>query len=151
MDDVQIVKASSFDAGIILPRDVRVSIDEVGMFASVKGGTTVENKVTLYNAMTQTVSMADEYNTPIDVVGVVVKPGQMTDINTGELVDSIATILIDSDGLGHMSHGKAVLSAISNILASFGTPDQWPDGMKIVPIAQTGRNGFKYTTLKIAF
>ena len=72
-------------------------------------------------------------------------------VNTGELVDSIMTVLIDKEGNGHMSHSKAVLSSIMNIVASFGMPDEWPDGMRIVPIAQAGRSGFKYTTLKIAF
>lgn len=151
-DNVEIIQAAEINTnGIILPREVRGAIDAVGMFASVKGGDTLENKVAVFNATSTSVSMSDEYNTPIDVMGVVIKPTQMTDINTGELVDSIMTVLIDKDGNGHMSHSKAVLSAVMNIVASFGMPDEWPEGMRIVPIAQAGRNGYKYTTLKIAF
>ena len=151
-DNVEIIQAPEINTnGVILPREVRSSIDAVGMFADIKGGDTLENKVTVFNATQESVSMSDEYNVPIEVVGVVIKPGQMQDVNTGEVVDSIMTILIDSQGVGHMSHGKAVLSAICNILAQFGLPTEWPEGMRIVPIAQQGRNGYKYTTLKIAF
>lgn len=149
MEIVPVVEVNT--GGIVLPRNVRAGIEAGGMFCSIRGGDTTANKVAVFNAMSDASRLSEEIGTPIEVAGVVVRPTQMEDPVTGELVDSVMTVLVDTQGNGHMSHGKGVLSAVGNILGTFGEPDQWPQGMKVVPIEQTGRRGFKYTTLKIAF
>lgn len=133
--------------GIALPAIVRDGMNQLGMYVTINDPDSAASKVAVYNATATSTSLSDEIGTPITVKGIVIQPTEMEDMATGQMVPSIMTVLIDEQGHGHRSHGKGVLSAVGKLLALFGSPDQWPDGMKVVPVEETGRRGFKYVTL----
>lgn len=141
----EIIKAS--DVNVILPEIVRDGINKLGMFVAIDNPDSVASKVAVYNATTESVHLADEIGKEIKVRGIVMRPNSFTD-NDGTTTDVITTTLIDENGIGHMAHGRGVSSAITNIMGLFGTPDMWPDTMRIVPISQRGRNGFNFVNLK---
>lgn len=141
----EIIKAN--DVNVILPEIVREGINKLGMFVAIDNPDSVASKVAVYNATTESVHLADEIGKEIKVRGIVMRPNSFTN-NDGTVTDVITTTLIDDDGIGHMAHGRGVLTAITNIMGLFGTPDMWPDTMRIVPISQRGRNGFNFVSLK---
>lgn len=130
-----------------MPEIIRDAISKWGMFVAIDNPDSIESKVAVYNATTESVHLADEIGAEIKVRGIVMKPNSFTD-SDGITTDVITTVLIDDKGIGHMAHGRGVLASITNIIGLFGMPDAWPDTMRIVPISQRGRNGFNFVTLK---
>lgn len=125
------------------------AIDRAGAFVAMRNPDSVEAKVAIYNATVSSERLRDHVGEAIDVAGVMVKP-DVVEVD-GERHESYMAVIIDSQGRGFMSHSAGVVNALGNILATFGTPEEWPDGMRLVPIEETSRRGFKFVTLKISF
>lgn len=113
--------------------------------------TSAKAKAAQFNALNNAVSLADNEGKPITIVGIASTPGtrevtdQVTGLPTGQVVPTDDTVLLGEDGTGYFTKSYGIAKSIRNLLAAYGTPDQWPDGKLTVKVdnVKTGRGKMK--------
>ena len=84
--------------------------------------TTKEDKIKLYNAFNSpTEKIGNLINQKIDVVDVVLAHVELVNDKTGELEDSVRTILIDKDGKSYDATSSGIYNSVLTILSVFGS------------------------------
>lgn len=121
-------------------------------------GTDVASKLALFSATTDTVSLSEHLNEPIELANLVVQVIDIneTDANDNPIVDPATgevktvtvprTILIGKDGKAFHAVSNGIFKSVENLTGILGTdPAQW--GGLTVKAVQGGSGTRKYMTL----
>lgn len=127
---------------------------EIKFFSSIVDDGSRESKIDIYNAISREDKKIGEcINEVIEVVDVVAHPITLPDEETGEIINTVRTILVDKNGNNYVGVSNGINSALTRIFAIIGRPDNgaWhekPVKMKIKQIqTRTGNN--KVNTIEL--
>lgn len=88
---------------------------------------TSEGKKSVFNALTNAVSLSENPQEMLNVAGIIVRPAQRTDLITGEIVDCESATFITTDGDSYFSTSngivncaKALMTAVDGVFPSEG-------------------------------
>lgn len=93
-------------------------------YCSMQDDGTRKSKVKIYNAINSSEkSLSDMIGKRIEVVDVVAYPVQLTDEETGEVIETIRTVLIDKQGVGYNAVSSGITNSLNKIFGIIGTPE----------------------------
>lgn len=123
---------------------------ERSFFCSIKDDGTRASKVKIYNALnTQGEQLSDHINEELEIVDISAHAIKVVDNSTGELTQTLRTVLIAKDGTTYQAVSSGVISSLQKIFAIVGFPS-WVDEPVIVkPVNVKTNNGFKVLTLEL--
>lgn len=127
---------------------------EIQFYSSMQDDGTRKSKVDIYNAISrEDKKIGDCINEVLNIVDVVAHPITLVDEETGEVINTIRTILIDDKGVNYVGVSGGITNALSRIFAIIGRPDNgaWKDEpvkMKIKQIATRNGNN-KVNTIEL--
>lgn len=93
---------------------------------------TYEGTARLFNSMNSAVSLSDENPGKLAINGLVVRPAKQTDPVTGEVRDTLETILITVDGTAYFSRSDGIAKSAVAFMAAFGKLGFPSEGATIV-------------------
>lgn len=104
-----------------------------------------KSKVKIYNAINNAEkSLNDFIGKRLDIVDIVAYPVELVDDESGEIVKSVRTVLIDKDGIGYSAVSAGVTNSLNKIFGIIGTPENgaWHDEPVAMEVRQIKtRNG----------
>ena len=133
---------------IALSNNIIKTISNGDTYVSMHDKDSIESKMTVFNAFAKPVKMSDALNKSLKVIGIAARPSQITDIETGEVIYSMMSVIITDDGVPYMTRSNSFFNALNDLLISFGEPQDWPDNMRITPVKRQGRT-YEYLTLNV--
>lgn len=103
-------------------------------------------KMELFNAINTAVPIWDELDSNpdlvIDCVNIIGHDTQVADMNDGDkMLDKVRVIFVDKSGRTYSSSSEAVFSAVKQLMAIFGKPNEWEGSLKIKPFKQKSSRG----------
>lgn len=114
-------------------------------FCSMVDDGSRKSKIAIYNAINSAdESLGDHIGETISVVDVVAHPVQLTNEETGEIVECLRTVLITKEGKSYVAVSQGITSALSKIFSIVGMPTggAWHDEPVKMKIRQVKtRNG----------
>ena len=119
-----------------------------GIYCSMQAETQAD-RLAIYDAVSNSESLDDMVGKIIAITNVVIQPVEMTDNATGEVRCINRIVLICEDGKAYGCTSSGVETSIKNLFGIVGMPP-WNPAIKMIPMKQQGRNGYKFTTLAIA-
>lgn len=118
---------------------------ETSFYCSIPDDGSRKAKVAIYNAVNNSEkSLSDMIGKPLDIVDVVAYPVTLADEETGEVIESIRTVLIDKDGTSYSAVSSGITNSLSKIFAIVGSPlnGAWHDEPVKMEVKQVNtRNG----------
>ena len=118
-------------------------------FSSINDDGTRESRAKIYNAVNKAEEKVDDHKGEVlQLVDVVAHPITLTDENTGELVDTVRTVLIMEDGKSYEAVSQGIVSSLSKLFAVVGKPTYNPP-LAIKIVEQKTRKGFKTNTIEL--
>lgn len=89
------------------------------------------DKKAFYNAINSTdVNLSDCINKVIKVKSFLFVPAQITDMETGEIIETERVVVFDADGNSYYSTAQGLLSSFKNLAVCFpSTAEEWKDGL----------------------
>jgi hypothetical protein len=120
----------------------------IQVYTSIQGEDTA-TKIKVYNAMNdQEAAISDMLGKTLVITDVLAFPVEMTDDETGELINLLRVVLIDKDGKSYGSVARGVASSIQKIIGVVGQAP-WNPAIKISPVEKKTRKGFKTLVLRL--
>lgn len=118
-------------------------------FCSIKDDGSRAAKIRTYNAINSAQEKLDDHKKEIlSIKDVAAHPIQLVDENTGEVVVAMRVILIAEDNTTYECVSAGVVSSLQKIFAIIGMPT-WEEPVKMMPVEQKTRKGFKVLTLEL--
>lgn len=111
---------------------------------------TMDERLKIFNAVNNAFALEDIINTPIKISNVIIQPVETVDRATGEQMQRNRIVLICEDGAAYGCMSTGVETALRNLFAIVGNPDEWEHAITMKPVKVQGKNGFKFTTLELA-
>ena len=119
-------------------------------FCSIHNDGTRESKVKIYNALnTQGEQLSDHINEELKIVDVAAHTINVVDKATGELSQTLRTVLIAADGATYQAVSGGVISSLQKIFAIVGFPSWKDEPVVLKPVNVKTNNGFKVLTLEL--
>lgn len=119
-------------------------------FCSIQDDGTRESKVKIYNALnTQGEQLSDHINEELKIVDVSAHTINVVDKTTGELSQTLRTVLIAEDGTTYQAVSGGVISSLQKIFAIVGFPSWKDEPVVLKPVNVKTNNGFKVLTLEL--
>lgn len=157
--NIENTEVATIDNGVVAVENngdiVTYTIDDLtnvnsSFFCSIKDDGTRESRVKIYNALnTQGEQLSDHINEELEIVDISAHTIKVVDNSTGELTQTLRTVLIAKDGTTYQSVSSGVISSLQKIFAIVGFPS-WVDEPVIVkPVNVKTNNGFKVLTLEL--
>ena len=149
---------------VALNDSARESVDVVALIDNLRSGrssvystydsATIEGKLAVMDAITNSEPVADHLNKPFAWANFVIQEATLTDEKTGELRTLPRLVLIDVDGKAYHAISDGLVKSVMNYLGVIGrpgTPD-WPAEGVWVMVAEVKGSipGRKFFTLKAA-
>lgn len=100
-------------------------------------GDSFADRLTVYNAINNSVPLADNLNKTIEVADFVIQPIDLADEETGEVRSVARTVIIATDGTAYHAISAVVFRDVQNIIGILGKPGSWDEPLKV----KTVRNG----------
>lgn len=120
----------------------------VMLYSSIEDDGTRESKIKIYNAMNEAdAKLADQVNKVLEIQDLVAFPVEIL-TEDGELVNAMRMIFVTPEGETYASVATGVYSSIQKIIGIVG-PAPWKPALKITPIQQPTRKGFKTLTIRL--
>ena len=120
-------------------------------FCSIADDGTRKSKVAIFNAVNGAdESLGDHIGEVLEVVDVVAHPVTLTDEETGEIINSLRTVLITKDGKTYTAVSQGITNALARVFSIVGMPS-WKDEpvkMKIKQIKTRNGNN-KVNTIEL--
>lgn len=107
----------------------------------------MEEKLDLYDAVSDSESLDDHVNEVISVQDVVIQPVEMVDDKTGEVVHRNRIVLVTPAGEAFGCVSSGVETSLRNLFAIVGMPP-WTPSIDFKVVKKKGRNGYNFTSLK---
>lgn len=124
---------------------------EAGFFCSIVDDGKRATKVAIYNAINSAdESLADHIGEVLEIVDVVAHPVTLVQEETGEVIESLRTVLIDKNGKSYTAVSQGITNSLSRIFSIVGMPS-WKDEpvkMKIKQI-KTNNGNNKVNTIEL--
>jgi len=124
-----------------------LSKGQTGLFSTITG-TDFESKVTLMNALSNSIPVSENLKTTIPLVNVVVESVDMANEQTGEIAAQPRIVLLSADGTAYHAISGPAFRDVKRLLAIMGHPSTWPAPLPI-HVAQEGQGTRKYFTVKL--
>lgn len=105
------------------------------------------DKLAMLKAINESQPLADNLNTPIQLVNFIAQAVQIENEATGELNDAIRITLIDADGNAFHATSKGIFQQVKNMIKILGEPSTWKEPVTITAEKQ-GTGARKFLTLK---
>lgn len=127
---------------------------EGAFFCSITDDGTRKSKTAIFNAINGAEdTVANHINEVLEVVDVVAHPIELVNEETGEIVRTLRTVLIDKKGKAYTAVSQGITSALSRIFSIIGSPEggAWHDEpvkMKIRQV-QTRNGANKVNTIEL--
>ena len=118
-----------------------------GMYSSFKGESR-EERLSIYEAVTNAERLEDHLDEKISVQHVIIQPVRMVDKVSGEVNEGNRIVLCSSDGIAYACMSEGVETAIKQLFGIVGTPP-WNPPIDFKAVKQQGRNKYKFTTLQL--
>ena len=118
------------------------------VFSSITGDD-FASKVAVISAMSNAEKLADHLGETINLRDFVIQQISLVDENTGEVVRTIRTVLIDDNGSAYAAVSDGIVSVLQNITGVLGMPTVWPAPLPVQAVEERTRKGFRVTTLKV--
>ena len=118
-----------------------------GMYSSFKGESR-EERLTIFEAVTNAERLEDHLNEKISVQHVIIQPVRMADRVTGEIREGNRIVLCSNDGVAYACMSEGVETAIKQLFGIVGMPP-WNPPIDFKAVKQQGRNSYKFTTLQL--
>ena len=121
---------------------------ETKMFCSITDFDSVDSKIAVYNAMNNPdEKLADHVNNVIEVKDILAHEIELADEETGELIRTLRTVLIDTKGKTYVAVSGGIANSVQRILQIFGHPTTWETPVKVKPRRVQTRNGNNMVTI----
>ena len=118
------------------------------MYCSITDFENVDSKIAVYNAMNNPdEKLADHVNNVIEVKDILAHEIELADEDTGELIRTLRTVLIDTTGKTYVAVSGGVANSVQRILQIFGQPGPWENPVKVKPRRVATRNGNNMVTI----
>lgn len=122
---------------------------ESAFFCSIPNSGSREDAIKIYNAINNKGDSLDDHKGEvIEMVNVAAHPVELVDENTGELVRSLRTIIIDKNGKNYDAVSQGIASSLQKVFAIVGSAPFNPP-LKIKVVEQKTRKGFKTNTIEL--
>ena len=102
---------------------------------------TFEGKVKNLNAIQNAQSANDYIGKTLNVTDVIFQQAQFVDEETGEISDGVRTILLLDDDTAVAFASDVIVRSIKTIIATFGSPENWPNHMLPLKVEQKQGKG----------
>lgn len=123
---------------------------ESSFFCSIKDDGTRASKIKIYNALnTQGEQLSDHINEELEIVDISAHTIKVVDNSTGELTQTLRTVLIAKDGTTYQAVSSGVISSLQKIFAIVGFPTWIDEPVIVKPVNVKTNNGYKVLTLEL--
>lgn len=133
---------------VYAPSTLRADIEALnhggGIFHTFAGAD-FATKVQVLDAMTNSVPVADNIGTVINLANVVVQPVEMVNERTGQPESQPRIILIDADGKAYHAISGGLFRSLQNIFGVLGKPETWNAPLPIAVDRVKGGKGTFFT------
>lgn len=87
-----------------------------GFYSSITDDGTRKSKIAIFNAVNGAdESVADHIGEVLDIVNVVAHPVELTDEETGEIINCLRTVLVDKNGKTYTAVSQGITSALAKV------------------------------------
>lgn len=118
------------------------------MLCTMKNDGTVESKAKIYNSINSPDKKLSEcIGETINLKDVICHTVQLIDENTGEVFDTVRSILIDDKGVSYQAVSTGVNNSLSKIFQIFGSPENWEKPLPIKAKQKQTNNGNNKVTI----
>lgn len=114
------------------------------VFSTVTGDD-FNTKVSVINAMTNSLPVQDNIGKTIQLVNVIVQAVDMADEKSREISAQPRIILLDADGTAYHAISSGLFKSLENIFGILGHPATWPAPLPIVIDRVKGKVGHFFT------
>ena len=119
-------------------------------FCSIKADGTRKSAIAIYNAINNKgESLDDHFGEVLEIVHVAAHPVSLVDEKTGEVVDTLRTVLVDKKGKNYDAVSEGIASSLQKIFAIVGMPPWIDEPLKIKVVQQKTRAGYKTNTIEL--
>ena len=123
---------------------------ELGTVQHFIDTSTFDGKVRLYSALQNAEKLADHLNEPLHMVNVVAQSVQVTDEQTGEMINSARVIIVTDDDKAYAATSPTLLAGINTMFGIFGTPNTWEKPIVVKVVECRSRRGYKFYSIEPA-
>ena len=117
-----------------------------GMYCSIHADTQ-EDRLDIYEAVSNSLSLDDMVGKVVEVESVIIQPVEMTDNATGEIMQRNRIVLITPKGDAYGCTSTGVETSMKTLFSIVGCPP-WNPAIKFEVVKKQGRNGYKFTSLQ---
>lgn len=110
--------------------------------------TTMDGKMSLYNAMQTADKVDDHLNEPLHVTNVLAQAIEVVNQETGEINPSTRVVIHAEEG-DFAAASPTLAHSFGNLFAIFGTPDTWSQPLALKVVEKKSRRGFKFFDLEL--
>lgn len=104
---------------------------------------TMSGKMALYNAMQTPDKVDDHLNEELDVTNVLAQAVEVMNNESGELKPSTRVVVVSEQG-NFAATSPTLAHAFGNLFSVFGTPNTWPEPLRLKIVERKSRNGYKF-------
>jgi hypothetical protein len=132
------------------------ALDKLAMLSSGSGivstiqGTDVEARKATLNAVTNAEPIADHLGETINMVHAVFQAVTVADDKTGEVNDTVRTVLLDADGKAYAAISDGLIGSLRDVFGIMGQPSTWPEPLPVKVVEKRGRSGFRFMKIELA-
>jgi hypothetical protein len=145
---IAVIEDSAVSAASLSNEIANLSRGQVNVFSTITG-TDHASRLSVVEAMGNSVPLDDNIGKKINLANVVVQQIEMADQATGELRAQPRITLIDADGSSYHVISGVVFKDLKNFFGILGLPSSWPAPLPVVASKESAKVG-KFITLKIA-
>lgn len=117
-------------------------------FCTMEANTPEEKRI-LFKAMNQPDKRLSEcINMTLNIKDIYAEVVQITDQNTGEIINAPRIVMIDTNGIGYQCVSKGMLSSLKKLFAVYGSPT-WQEGLAVTVKQIKTRDNRSVLTLDI--
>jgi hypothetical protein len=153
--EMKYVDTDSVNAPAIIKEDLVTDLNpsmfentSAALFSSIK----VEDRATgvkVFNAINGAEnSLSDHLGEVIEIQDMVAHPITLQDEVTKEDVQAMRVVLLTPEGVGYHAVSGGVVSSLQKLIGVVGQAP-WTPALKVVPVEQKTRKGFKTLTLRL--
>lgn len=133
---------------MIVQKNDIASVDLIGelknpdsvFYCSIKDDGTRKSKIAIYNAInTKDEQLSDHIGEVLEITDVVAHPVRLVNSETGEIVNALRTVLIDTKGVRYGAVSQGITSSLQKIFAIIGMPS-WADEPVKMKVKQVKTN-----------
>ena len=124
--------------------------DASGTFKATFDTSTEAGQDMAFSALSDSVPLNEHLGEVINLVHFVGQAVTVTNETTGELVNTVRTVLIDDKGNNYSAVSDQLLKSLSTMVGIYGIPAEWKSPKAIVVTEQRSGNGRRFFSVRPA-